>query len=89
MRMNALYVDLAEADTWSKPKDLDPQACADELQGAINDYINAWLRIEEAVSVHGDNQLAEAVAALARRPTLPPAPRLSIAAQLPSSFPQS
>jgi AbiV family abortive infection protein len=85
-RMRAVYVDLLNGDAWSRPCDLDPQDCADEVQNAINDYTNARLRcIEEAATIHGDHQLAEAVAALMQRPTFPPTPQLSIEAMLPPS----
>jgi hypothetical protein len=64
MRMGAFYVDSADDNGWSKPCDLDPPDCANEVVDVINDYVNAKLRIEEAASVHQDNQLASAIAGL-------------------------
>jgi hypothetical protein len=83
-RMRAFYVDLADGGVWLRPCDLDPQDCADEVLNAINDCNNARLRIEEAALVHGNHQLAEAVAALAYRTTFPLIPQPSMGALLPS-----
>src|SRR5713226_5705560 len=43
---------------------------------------NVRLRVEEAATVHGDQQLGDAVAALPRRPALLRMPQLSMAALL-------
>jgi hypothetical protein len=65
-RMSALYVDLADDDTWSKPSDLDPDDCKGEVVIANLDYIDARAHI------HEDRSIATAVASLVRPPTFPP-----------------
>jgi hypothetical protein len=82
--MSAFYVDFVDGDVWSAPCDLDPQKCADEVIDAVNDYTLARMRIDEAATVHEDHRLAEAVAA-SGGPVLPPSPRISIEASLPSA----
>ena len=71
-------------DGWSRPATLLPQLCADDVSQALNDYRLAQLRVNEAGPIHRDAELANAVAALADRPTLPDAPLLSYAAAMPS-----
>ena len=70
-RMRAFYVDLNTDGTWSLPRQLDPNSCANDVADAVGDYNNARERIEFAEDLYSNHALAVAIAALADRPELP------------------
>jgi AbiV family abortive infection protein len=41
MRERAFYVDLTDAEQWTRPSQLSPTTCANELRDAVGDYLGA------------------------------------------------
>jgi AbiV family abortive infection protein len=80
-RMRALYVDIRDDGQWSKPSDLDPLDCADQVEDAINEYCVAVNQMQAP----RDEAVARAIAALASPPQFPPRPLISAEARTPPS----
>lgn len=69
-RMNALYVDLV-GSAWSRPVDLDPVDCVNEVADTLNDYAGARERVENP-AIYEDESLAQGLDDLTDRPDLLP-----------------